>query len=147
MLEAGGDEDEAIAALLHDAVEDQGGGATLAMIRRQFGAKVAHIVDACSDTDEIPKPPWRARKERYIEHLAAADPSVLRVSLADKLHNSRSILLDLRTHGAAVWERFNAPVEQQLWYYDALAEAFATHAPGPAADELRRTVDEITDAA
>jgi (p)ppGpp synthase/HD superfamily hydrolase len=144
VLEHGGDEDEAIAALLHDAVEDQGGPPTLARIRERFGPRVAAIVAACSDTDETPKPPWRARKEAYLAHLR--DPGLpegtLRVSLADKLHNARAILADLRA-GHDVFARFNAPRQDQAWYYDALAATFAARAPGPMADELRRVVDEV----
>jgi (p)ppGpp synthase/HD superfamily hydrolase len=144
VIEDGGDEDEAIAALLHDAVEDQGGASTLALVRGRFGARVAAIVAACSDTDEVPKPPWRARKEAHVAHLR--DPRLpdgaLRVSLADKLHNARAILADLRA-GHDVFARFNAPRQDQAWYYDALARTFARRAPGPMADELRRVVDEV----
>lgn len=144
VIEDGGDEDEAVAALLHDAVEDQGGAATLALIRGRFGPRVAAIVEACSDTDETPKPPWRRRKQAYLAHLR--DPELpegaLRVSLADKLHNARAILADLRA-GHDVFARFNAPRRDQAWYYDALATTFAERAPGPMAVELRRVVDEV----
>jgi hypothetical protein len=147
VLEDGGDEDEAIAALLHDAVEDQGGARTLGRIRQLFGGCVADIVEACSDTDETPKPPWRERKESYIAHLH--DPGVpqgtLRVSLADKLHNARAILFDLRA-GQDVYSRFNAPREQQQWYYDALAETFAELTDSPMVAELRVIVDELATA-
>ena len=143
VIEDGGDEDEAIAALLHDAVEDQGGAKTLGLIRRQFGSRVAGIVESCSDTDVTPKPPWRERKQAYLAHLAAADRSALRVSLADKLHNARAILADLREVGGELWSRFNASKDETLWYYDELAKAFEERAPGPLARELRRTVDEI----
>ena len=95
VLEHGGDEDEAIAALLHDAVEDQGGAATRAKIRRRFGENVAAIVDGCTDADTIPKPPWQQRKEAYLAHLVGeTSPSVRLVSSADKLHNVRSIIAD-----------------------------------------------------
>lgn len=143
VLEDGGDEDEAIAAILHDAVEDQGGKTTLRHIDRQFGPKVARIVEACSDTDINPKPPWIERKQAYIEHLTHADAATLRVSLADKLHNARAILFDLRVLGDQLWDRFNASTEQTLWYYGALADAFENRYPGPMTAELRRTVDEI----
>lgn len=144
VIEDGGDEDEAIAGLLHDAVEDQGGAETLKQIGLQFGAKVGAIVEACSDTDEIPKPPWRGRKEAYIAHLGTAERSVLRVSLADKLHNARAILFDLRGQGSTLWDRFTtATAEDQLWYYGALADAFAAREAGPMAVELRRVVEEI----
>ncbi|MGE0027237.1 MAG: HD domain-containing protein [Thermoleophilia bacterium] len=144
VIEDGGDEDEAVAALLHDAVEDQGGAPTLALIRERFGPRVAAIVDACSDTDEIPKPPWRQRKQTYLDHLRAPDlpDGALRVSLADKLHNARAILGDQRA-GRDVFARFNAPRDEQAWYYDALATTFAERAPGPMATELRRVVDEV----
>jgi Domain of unknown function (DUF6946)/HD domain len=143
VLEDGGNEDQAIAALLHDAVEDQGGQPTLKRIQQLFGREVARIVDACSDTDVVPKPPWRERKEAYIAHLAEADEETLRVSCADKLHNARAILFDLRTVGDRLWERFNAGRDEVIWYYDALATAFETNLKTPMAHELRRTVDEI----
>ncbi len=143
VIEDGGDEDEAIAALLHDAVEDQGGAPTLKRIKHLFGTRVAAIVDACSDTDVIPKPPWRERKEAYVAHLAEADASTLRVSLADKLHNARAILFDLHAVGAGLWDRFNADRDDVLWYYRALSDAFLERYPGAMAEELARTVDAI----
>ncbi|MHB9023302.1 MAG: HD domain-containing protein [Armatimonadota bacterium] len=123
-LEYGADEEEAIAALLHDAVEDQGGEETSVEIRKRFGDRVAEIVLACSDTLESPKPSWNVRKERYITHLAEASPGALLVSAADKLHNARSILADFRRHGEAVFSRFNAGREGTLWYYRELVNAF-----------------------
>lgn len=143
VIEDGGTEDEAIAALLHDAVEDQGGQPTLKRIRQQFGSTVADIVEACSDTDIVPKPPWKERKEAYIAHLQTAAEQTLRVSLADKLHNARSILFDLHTVGDALWDRFNASADETIWYYRALTDAFAARNAGPMVDELRRTVDAI----
>ena len=104
---------------------------------------VARIVKGCSDTDVTPKPPWRERKEAYIEHLAEAETSVLRVSLADKLHNARAILFDLQTVGPEVWTRFNADRSDVLWYYGALAETYQARKAGPMATELRRTVEQI----
>lgn len=144
VLEDGGDEDEAIAALLHDAVEDQGGQATLGRIRRQFGKRVAAIVEACSDTDVRPKPEWHERKKAYIAHLHDPDlpAGTVRVSLADKLHNARAILFDLRA-GRDVFDRFSAGREDQLWYYGALADAFAKVSDSPMVAELRRVVDEL----
>lgn len=106
-LEHGADEDEAIAAVLHDAVEDQGGAPTAAVIRARFGDCVADIVLACSDTDVVPKPPWRARKEAYIAHVAHASPSVRLVSACDKLHNARAILSDYRELKEGLWARFS----------------------------------------
>lgn len=142
-LEYGADEDEAVAALLHDAVEDAGGQARLEDIRQRFGERVADIVASCSDTDVVPKPPWRERKERYIEHVAGASSSVQLVSAADKLHNAQSILRDLRKHGEALWSRFNGGKEGTLWYYRALVIAFSKAGSSPLVDELNRTVTEI----
>jgi (p)ppGpp synthase/HD superfamily hydrolase len=141
--ENGGTEDEVIAALLHDAVEDQGGEARLADVRARFGVEVAAIVWGCTDAETKPKPPWRARKEAYIAHLADATTSVLLVSSADKLHNARAILADLRTQGAALWGRFNGGKEGTLWYYRALADAYARRGGGAVAEELGRVVGEI----
>ncbi len=142
-LEHGADENEAIAALLHDAAEDAGGRATLARIRRQFGDLVADIVDGCTDTYETPKPPWKARKEAYIKHVFTASSSVRLVSASDKLHNARSILSDLRVHGVAVWSRFTATPEETKWYYRALLAAFSEHWRTPLVEELNRTFSEI----
>jgi (p)ppGpp synthase/HD superfamily hydrolase len=124
-LEHGADEDEAIAALLHDGPEDNGGIDTLNRIRVDFGERVAHIVDGCTDTYEDPKPPWLARKRAYVEHATAADESIVLVSAADKLYNATSLLADLRTFGDAVWHRFNAQRSDVLWYYRALVAAYA----------------------
>jgi (p)ppGpp synthase/HD superfamily hydrolase len=143
VLEDGGGEDEAIAALLHDAVEDGGGQPVLEEIRRRFGDRVAEIVWACSDTDETPKPPWKERKARYIAHVRAAGPDARRVSCADKLHNVRSILRDYRVDGERIWGRFNAPPEEQLWYYRALVEAFRQPDRSPLVAELERVVSEL----
>jgi hypothetical protein len=144
VLEDGGSEDEAIAALLHDAVEDQGGHPTLRRVEQQFGRNVARIVAACSDSDVTPKPPWRERKEAYVAHLH--DPKLpagaLRVSLADKLHNARAILFDLRA-GHEVSSRFRVGRDEQLWYYDAVAITFTELSDSPMAAELRRVVDEL----
>ncbi len=140
VLEDGGSEDEAIAALLHDAAEDHGGEATLNDIRERFGDRARDIVGECSDTFEDPKPPWHQRKERYVAHLEEASPSALRVSLADKLHNVRSTLRDHREIGEQVWERFNANRDEIVWYYRSLAEVFARRRPGRMADELVETV-------
>ena len=141
--EHGGTEDEVIAALLHDAVEDQGGLPRLAEIRARYGDAVAAIVWGCTDADTTPKPPWRARKEAYVAHLAEASPGIRLVSSSDKLHNARAILADLRTVGPVVWERFTGGRDGSLWYYRALADTFLRLSPGPLADELARTVREI----
>lgn len=144
VLEDGGDEDEAIAALLHDAVEDQGGPPTLAEIRRRYGDHVAAIVEGCSDTDVTPKPPWRERKERYLAHIKGAPPEVRRVSLADKLHNARAILADYRQVGDGLWSRFNAPRDEILWYYRSLVTAFReAGTTSPMLDEMDRVVSEV----
>ena len=143
VLEAGGDEDEAIAALLHDAVEDQGGYATLEAIRVRFGERVAGIVEACSDAFVTPKPPWRERKETYLEHLRHASPEARRVSLADKLHNARSLLLDYRREGEATWGRFNGGKAGTLWYYRSVAEIFRATGDDPHTQELQRVVEEL----
>ena len=143
VLEDGGGEDEAIAALLHDAIEDQGHRTDLADLRRRFGARVAEIVDACSDTDQHPKPPWRGRKEAFIDRMRHAPPDVLRVACADKLHNARSTLADLRLQGPSAWDKFGAGRDEQLWYYGSLSELFEQRMPGPLSAELARTVAEI----
>ncbi len=135
--ENGGTEDEVIAALLHDAVEDQGGAATREEIRRRFGEAVVAIVDGTSDTDIVPKPRWRERKERYVAHVRDAPRSVRLVSVADKLHNARSILKDLRGEGNAVWRRFTGTKEETIWYYRALLDAFR------AAGGLEDMVEEL----
>lgn len=141
--EGGGTEEETIAALLHDAVEDQGGQARLADIRARFGDAVAMIVWGCTDAETIPKPPWRARKETYVAHLAEAIPAVLLVSSADKLHNARAILADLRAGGDALWARFTGGRDGTLWYYRALTEAYQRRGGGPIVEELDRVVTEI----
>ncbi len=138
-----GDEDETIAALLHDAVEDQGGLPTLEEIRKRFGDRVAQIVEGCTDADAIPKPPWRERKEKYIAHLREADASVRRVSAADKLYNSRAILTDYRVIGETLWERFTGGKEGTLWYYRTLAKTYREVGPSELADEIGRVVAEL----
>ena len=144
VIDFGGSEDEAIAALLHDAVEDQGGAPTLATIRRLFGPNVAAIVDGCTDSDQHPKPPWLGRKQRYIEHLAGAAPPVLLVAAADKLANARSVLLDFREVGDAVWDRFSCTKSQSLWYYRAVVDALRGTKVHPGLfSELERTVSEL----
>ena len=124
VLEFGGDEDLAIAALLHDVVEDCGGAPTLKEVRRRFGSRVAKVVAGCTDSDTYPKPPWRERKEAYLRHLKSADADTRLVSAADKLNNVRSILADYREVGEAIWARFNGGREGTLWYYRALRDEF-----------------------
>jgi (p)ppGpp synthase/HD superfamily hydrolase len=133
VLEDGGTDDEAIAALLHDGPEDRGGVAVLDAIRDRFGPAVAQMVEGLSDAMPAPgeaKAPWRTRKEAYLRHLAAAPETVLRISLADKLHNARSMLVDIETDGEAVWSRFNAGRDEQAWYYRALQAIFERRLPG-----------------
>ena len=141
--ENGGTEEEVIAALLHDAPEDRGGEARLAEIRERFGDEVADIVAGNTDTFEDPKPPWRERKEAYVAHVAHAPRSVRLVSAADKLHNARSVLADLRSLGEDLWPRFNGGKEGTLWYYRALVEAFEAAGSNPIVEELDRVVGEL----
>jgi (p)ppGpp synthase/HD superfamily hydrolase len=124
VLEAGGDEDLAIAALLHDVVEDCGGIPMLKEVRRRFGKRIAHVVDGCTDAYTDPKPPWRERKEAYIRHLKTADADTRLVSAADKLNNVRSILSDYCAIGESVWSRFTGGREGTLWYYRTLRDVF-----------------------
>jgi (p)ppGpp synthase/HD superfamily hydrolase len=141
VIEADGTETEAIAALLHDAAEDQGGDATLAAIEERFGATVAAIVEECSDTVVTPKPPWRQRKEQYIAHLDEASDSAILVSIADKLDNARAILRDLRRHGPSLWQRFNTDdPHEHLWYYRSLLEVYRRRSDSWMVDELGRVV-------
>ena len=126
-LEHGATEDEAIAALLHDTIEDIRPNDVARAAVEYFGQEVLRIVKACSDSDTDPKPPWQGRKERYLDRLAREDHAVLLVSASDKLHNARAIVTDLRHHGSSVWERFNAPREKQLWYYRELVKIFRKH--------------------
>ncbi|MGI9254236.1 MAG: HD domain-containing protein [Thermomicrobiales bacterium] len=143
VLEHGGSEDEAIAALLHDAVEDQGGPETLQRIERSFGRTVAEIVAANSDTDAPVKPPWKERKSAYIAHIREASPSARLVSAADKLHNARSILAEFDALNASCWSKFNAPREEILWYYRGLANAFTARSAGSLAVEFEAAVREL----
>ena len=143
VIQDGGSEDEAIAALLHDAVEDQGGLDRLADIRKRYGDVVADIVDECTDSYGDPKPPWRRRKEDYIRSLDGASAGSLLVSLADKLDNTRSMIRGFRIRGAEQWERTGKSAEDVRWYYGTLAERFQALRPGPMADELARTVSEL----
>lgn len=143
VLEAGGDEEMAIAALLHDAVEDQGGKPTLRKIRSLFGKRVADIVAGCTDSDADPKPPWRQRKEDYIAHLRHASPEVRLVSAADKLHNSRAALSDYRRVGEALWPRFSGRRDGTLWYYRTLVDTFRAAGSNSVVDELGRVVAEL----
>ena len=143
VLEDGGDEDQTIAALLHDAVEDQGGIETLDEIRKLFGEQVARIVEGCSDSIESPKPPWRERKVNYMRHLREANIDILRVSLADKLHNACSILRDLQQNGDVIWDRFKGGKDGTLWYYRSLVAIFHENDFSPMVAELKRVFKRI----
>ena len=150
VLEYGGDEDLAIAALLHDSVEDQGGKARLEDVRNRFGERVARIVEACSDSlantaKGERKAHWQERKEAYIAHLGTADEDILRVSLADKVHNARAILRDLRKPevGEKVWTYFSQPKERTIWYYRSLADQFRKRLPGQLSNELGEIVEVL----
>ena len=151
VLEHGGTEAEAIAALLHDVLEDRGPYFTLGpagmrnQIRKRFGEEVLAIVEECTDTDKDPKPPWRERKEHYIRGLATASSSGLLVALADKVHNASSILRDLQSVGEDVWLRFNGSKEDTLWYYKSVLAAFQARkeANGALLRELDETLAEI----
>jgi (p)ppGpp synthase/HD superfamily hydrolase len=144
VLGDGGGEDEAVAALLHDAADDAGGRQRLELIRFRFGERVARIVDACTDSFESPKPPWRARKEAFVARIQAEqDPGVLLVCLADKLDNARTLVADHRELGDELWKRRGRSPEEQLWYSRAMADALAERRPGRLANELRAAVDEL----
>jgi (p)ppGpp synthase/HD superfamily hydrolase len=139
----GGDEEMAIAGLLHDAVEDQGGEKRLREIRRKFGKRVAHIVDGCTDSYTEPKPPWLARKQEYIARVAGEDNDARFVSAADKLSNVRDILQDVRLEGDAAFERFQGKKEGTLWYYRTLVGEFRKAGTNVLLDELDRVVQEL----
>ena len=141
--ENGGTENEVVAALLHDAPEDQGGEATLEDIRARFGDEVAKIVAGCTDTYEDPKPPWRERKETYVAHLSGAPGSVRQVSSADKLHNARTVLSDYRALGEDLWNRFNGGREGTLWYFRAIVDGLRNGDEDPVVEELDRIVTEL----
>jgi (p)ppGpp synthase/HD superfamily hydrolase len=150
-IEHGASEDEAIAAMLHDAIEDRaeasGGAEKLRVeIRRRFGEPVLAIVEGCTDADTTPKPPWKERKERYLRGLETASPSVLLVSCADKLHNVRSTVSDLAVaeDREAYWKRFNGGKDGTLWYYRSLGKVFLQRLPGRLSDDLARAVLELT---
>jgi (p)ppGpp synthase/HD superfamily hydrolase len=144
VLEHGGNEDQAIAGLLHDAPEDQGGEATLAEIRRRFGATVADMVADCTDAWTDPKPEWRPRKEAYLAKLPHKPRESLLVSLADKTHNAEAILWDYRALGDSLWSRFTGGAQDTRWYYKALAEVFQVRLPGTLSDRFGRAVSGFT---
>lgn len=143
VLEDGGDEDEAIAALLHDAVEDRGGVETREAIEALFGERVVSIVDGCTESSTVPKPPWRDRKLQYIEQIRQGSPEVLRVSMADKLHNARSILADWYRQGDAVWQKFTGGKEGTLWFYRSILEVYQQRANNFLVQELEQIISQL----
>lgn len=143
VLEHGADEDTAIAAVLHDAIEDQGGPKARKIIQDRFGERVANIVDECSDTDKTPKPPWRERKERYLAHLATASPSARMISAADKLDNIRSLLSSYHQSGEAIWRHFRGGKDGTLWYFRSVRDILKQTGPESLANELSRAVEEF----
>jgi GTP pyrophosphokinase len=145
-LSFGADEDEAIAALLHDTAEDGGGEPVLQHILATWGSKVHEMVRACSDSlteDPAAKAPWRERKETYLAHLPSATRSVRLISAADKLHNLQSMVADLRLVGPQVWERFKAGPDDQIWYYENCLRVLAASGSDPWIAPLRDTLDEL----
>jgi (p)ppGpp synthase/HD superfamily hydrolase len=137
----GADENEAIAALLHDAIEDQ--QVPHAELVERFGSRVANIVRGCSDSEALPKPPWRERKERYVARLGRASRSARLVCAADKLDNARALLADYRAHGDKIWRKFNGGREGTLWYYRAVASALRAREETPLVAELDAVVAEL----
>ena len=144
VIEAGGDEDTAIAALLHDAIEDQGGAAMRDAIAARFGERVARVVVGCSDAIGSPKPPWRARKQAHIDRMPHEPPTVRLVVTADKLHNTRAITADYRRQGEALWLIFHGRRDGTLWYLHAMTAALVAADPdAPLLVELRAAVAEL----
>jgi (p)ppGpp synthase/HD superfamily hydrolase len=143
VLDDGGSEDEAIAALLHDAAEDQGGRERLEDIRSRFGEAVARIVADCTDSWDTPKLPWAERKRAYVQHARKLPAPSLRVSAADKVHNTYAILRDLRNSGESVWSRFSATPDDVMAYYGELVRAYRESGGGRLVDELDRIVRGI----
>jgi (p)ppGpp synthase/HD superfamily hydrolase len=139
----GGDEEMAIAALLHDAVEDQGGRKRLREIQKKFGKRAARIVDGCTDSYEEPKPTWLERKRSYIARVAGEETDTQLVSAADKLSNARDILQDVRADGDRAFERFQGKKAGTLWYYRALVTEFRKANSNPLVEELDRVVTEL----
>jgi (p)ppGpp synthase/HD superfamily hydrolase len=143
VIEHGGTEDQAIAALLHDAVEDQGGQRTLAEIKSRYGEVVAEIVSDCTDAWTDPKPPWRARKEAFLAALPTKPARSLLVSLADKVHNADAVVRDYQLLGEALWNRFNGGRDGTIWNYRSLSAAFSKALPCPLSDRLFQLVRQL----
>jgi (p)ppGpp synthase/HD superfamily hydrolase len=143
VLEAGGDEDMATAALLHDVVEDCGGMPRLREVRKQFGPRVANMVEGCTDSFGDPKPEWVERKKDYLREVKHADIETRLVSASDKLHNVRTILADYRKDGEAIWTRFSGRKDGTLWYYRALSDEYRRRSPNRNTRELEIAVAEL----
>jgi (p)ppGpp synthase/HD superfamily hydrolase len=143
VLENQGTEAEAIAALLHDAIEDQGGQATRELIRSQFGDEITAIIEGCTDSDTHPKPPWQQRKQRYLQQLQTASPTVRKVSLADKLHNARSLLQLLQREGQSAWDHFRGGEAGTLWFYQSLLDIYQTLPTESMLQELQHLVQQL----
>ncbi|MBE9241202.1 HD domain-containing protein [Synechocystis salina] len=142
VLEMGGNEDEAISALLHDAVEDQGGDTTLELIREQCGQAVAELVLGCSDSQIMPKPPWEERKQKHLTKLRHSSLSILKISLADTLHNARTVQIDRRRQGEEIWDKFSRGKSGILWYYQNLWEIYQGRNPNAWSMELACIIDD-----
>ena len=145
VLEDGGSEEEAIAALLHDSAEDQGGEEILITIQEMFGEKVAQIVRECSDTLVSPKPPWRERKEDHLEVLRTSMPETIRIMQADKVYNARNLQRSLLEHGSQTWQNFKGGKEGTLWYFRQMYILLNQTRPGYLMNELARLIELIED--
>jgi len=143
VLEAGGDEDMAIAALLHDVVEDCGGMPRLREIQRMFGKRVAKIVEGCTDSFVNPRLEWKIRKGDYLKRLTHKDDETRLVSACDKLHNVRTVISDYRKDGESIWKRFNGGREGTLWYYRALSDEFQRRKANRTTRELAIVVADL----
>jgi (p)ppGpp synthase/HD superfamily hydrolase len=143
VLEDGGTEEEAIAALLHDAAEDHGGEEMLSTIREKFGEKLEQIVRECSDTLEMPKPPWKGRKEQHLDELKTALPETIRVMLADKVYNARNLQRSLEKSGPQTWDNFKGGREGTLWYFRQMHTLLSQFCSGYMIDEFSRLIDLI----
>ncbi|MBD2436233.1 HD domain-containing protein [Nostoc sp. FACHB-110] len=141
VIEDGGSEDEAIAALLHDAIEDQGGASTAQIIRQKFGDKVADIVESCTESDAVPKPPWEECKQQYLQKISQGSPEVLRVVLADKVHNARSNLTEFYLYGDKAWTL--AQRQRTLWFYHSVIEIAQKFVDSPLLAEFKRIVQQL----
>lgn len=148
VLEDGGDEDEAIAALLHDSLEDQPDKTSPEDISQRFGDRVLQLILSCTDTPPEyrggPKPPWKQRKEKYVEHIRAGAEGALRIALADKVHNLADLIADYHQQGESLWDRFHAGKSDQVWFYRSLVMAFEqAGAAGSMFEKFKHLVSEF----